>query len=104
MADALALCRYRLRLARRRGFDFLRCGLLRMGCFHCGSVRHVTRELLGQLAFVAGVKLRIVAATRHGHVYQAAIDEFFPGLLCVDLNKHAVGGLALAAVARYSAL
>jgi hypothetical protein len=55
--------------------------------------------LLGQLAFVVRVELRIVAATGHCDIRQTTIHEFFSGLLGVDMDEHAVGGLALTAVA-----
>jgi integrase/recombinase XerD len=64
-------------------------------------VRHVARELLGKLAFVVCVDLCIVASPRNGHVRQPAIDELFSCLFGVHVDKHAVGGLSLAAVARH---
>jgi hypothetical protein len=67
----------------------------------CGSVRHVARELLGKLAFVVCVDLGIVTSARYRHIRQPAIHELFSCLLRVHVNKHAVGGLTLAAVARY---
>src|SRR6266478_3046763 len=53
------------------------------------------------MVFVVGVDLRIIASTRYRHIRQPAIDEFFSRLFGVDMDEHAVGGLSLAAVARY---
>lgn len=50
------------------------------------------------MSSVVCVDLHIIAATRHRHVCQPAIDEFLSGLLGVHMNEHAVGGLSLAAV------
>jgi len=54
-------------------------------------MRSVTRELLGQMCFVVREKLGVVAATRHGHVSQSSVDEFFSCLLRVHMYQHAVG-------------
>ncbi len=42
-----------------------------------------------------------LAATRYRDVCQASIDEFFSCPLAVYVDEHTVGGLPLAAVARY---
>jgi hypothetical protein len=49
------------------------------------------------MVFVVRVDLRVIASPRQGHIRQTPIHEFFSGLLGV----HPVGGLSLAAVARY---
>ncbi len=51
------------------------------------------------MCFVVGVELRVVAPPRHGHIRQPAVDELFSCLFGVHLNKYAVGGLSLAAMA-----
>src|SRR5260370_13536026 len=45
--------------------------------------------------------MRIVAATRHRNVCQAAIDELLSPLLGVHMDEHAVSSLSPAAVARH---
>ena len=55
----------------------------------------------GKVGLVVGVELRVVAATRYRDVCQAPIDEFFSRPLAVYVDEHTVGGLPLAAVARY---
>jgi len=72
-----------------------------MARFHCRSVGHVARELLGKLVFVVCVDLGIVASAGHRHIRQAAMHEFFSRLLSIHMHEHAVGGLSLAAVARH---
>ncbi len=62
-------------------------------------MRDVSRELSGKLAFVVCVDVGIVASARHRHIRQTPIHQFFARLLGVNVNKHAVGGLSLAAVA-----
>ena len=66
-----------------------------------GSAGYVARELLGKTAFVVCIDLRVKSSPRHGHIRQPAIDELFSCLVRVHVNKHAVGGLTLAAVTRH---
>jgi hypothetical protein len=100
-ADALARFLYVFLYLASRGWwlDLLcwRCGLTAR--FDGGSVGRVARQLLGQLRFVVGVELRVVTSARHGHIRQAAIDQLFSCLFGVHVNKYAVGGLPLAAMA-----
>ena len=53
------------------------------------------------MRFVGGVELRVVASPRHGHIRQPAVNELFSCLLGIHVNKYAVGGLSLAAMARH---
>jgi len=64
-------------------------------------VRHVARELLGKMALVVRIDLRIIASARHWHIRQPTIHEFFSCLLRIHVNGHVVDGLTLAALARY---
>ena len=65
------------------------------------STRHIASQPAGKLSFVVGVDLRVVPTARHCDIRQAAVDEFFSGLFHVHVNKHSVGSLSLAAMARH---
>ncbi len=66
-------------------------------------MRHVAAQSFAKIDFVVGVELRVVAATRHRYIGQTPVHEFFARLLGVHVNKHAVGGLTLAAMAGHQA-
>src|SRR5271170_4758797 len=53
------------------------------------------------MRFVVGIELRVVTSPRHRNIRQPAVDEFFSCLFRGHVNKYAVGGLPLAAVACY---
>jgi hypothetical protein len=86
----------------RRGW----LGLLSDPCSCCArgfqsrSVRNLAAKPFGKSAFIVGVDLRIVAATRHRDVSQATIDELLSRLLGVHMDEHAIRSLSLTAVTR----
>ena len=64
-------------------------------------MRNVAAEPLGESAFIVGVDLRVVAATRHRNVCQATIDELLSPLLGIHVDEHAISSLSLTAVTRH---
>jgi hypothetical protein len=59
-------------------------------------VRHIAAERLGKLLPVAGEDLRILRPARDSDISHAVVDEVPGSLLCVDVDEHAISGLALA--------
>src|SRR6516165_2882713 len=63
-------------------------------------MRHVPTEGLREPGLVIGVDLRVVPPARHRHIREPAVDELFAQASGLHVHEDAIGGLALAAVAR----
>ena len=64
-------------------------------------MRYVLAQRMAQRPGVVGVHLHIELRPRHRDISHAAIEKLAVRLLRVHMDKHTVGGLALAAVARH---
>ena len=67
---------------------------------YCRALRHVAAEIAREFAFVVSVDFCVVLPTRDGHISNAAVHQLL-AFLRVHVDQHAVGSLALAAVARH---
>ena len=63
-------------------------------------MRDIADDGTRELRSVVRVNLRVIPAAGHSDVRQALVDEAIAAPLGVDVDEDAIGGLALAAVAR----